>query len=69
MKKMIAIHASPRKMWNTGTLVREAAKGAQLEGAQVNVIDLYRLDSFSGLFPALAASCLDRKENVSIRMA
>ena len=27
MKKMIAINGSPRAMWNTGTLVREAAKG------------------------------------------
>lgn len=48
MKKIIAINASPRKEWNTGTLIREAAKGAESEGAQVKVIDLYRLDKFSG---------------------
>ena len=29
MKKMIAINGSPRAMWNTGTLAREAAKGAK----------------------------------------
>ena len=30
MKKIIAINGSPRAMWNTGTLVREAAKGAEM---------------------------------------
>ena len=30
MKKMIAINGSLRAMWNTGTLVREAAKGAEM---------------------------------------
>lgn len=35
MKKMIAINGSPRAMWNTGALVREAAKGAESEGAEV----------------------------------
>lgn len=48
MKNIIAINASPRKEWNTGTLIREAAKGAESEGAQVKVIDLYKLDKFTG---------------------
>lgn len=48
MKKIIAINTSPRKEWNTGTLIREAAKGAESEGAQVKVIDLYALDRFTG---------------------
>lgn len=48
MKKIVAINASPRKTWNTGTLVREAAKGAESEGAEVKVIDLYELDKFTG---------------------
>jgi len=47
-KKIIAINASPRKAWNTGTLIREAAKGAETEGAQVKVIDLYGLERFTG---------------------
>ena len=42
MKKIVAINGSPRAMWNTGTLVREAAKGAESEGAEVKVIDLYQ---------------------------
>ena len=48
MKKIIAINASPRKEWNTGTLIREVAKGAESEGAQVKVIDLYALEHFTG---------------------
>lgn len=48
MKKIIAVNGSPRTMWNTGQLVREAAKGAEAEGAEVKVFDLYKLDKFSG---------------------
>ena len=43
MKKIIAINCSPRATWNTATLVREAAKGAEAQGADVTVIDLYKL--------------------------
>ena len=48
MKKIIAINASPRPLWNTGSLVREAAKGAESAGAEVEVIDLYKLKNFKG---------------------
>jgi len=48
MKKIIAINASPRTGWNTGTLVREASRGAESEGAQVKIFDLYKLDKFTG---------------------
>lgn len=48
MKKLVAINCSPRTAWNTSTLVREAAKGAEREGAEVKVIDLYRLEKFTG---------------------
>ena len=48
MKKIIAINCSPRPMWNTATLVREAAKGAEGEGAEVKIIDLYKLEKFTG---------------------
>lgn len=48
MKKIVAINASPRTMWNTGTLIREAAKGAEEKGAEVEIFDLYRLDKFTG---------------------
>lgn len=48
MKQIVAINASPRTEWNTGTLVREAAKGAEAAGAAVTVFDLYQLEKFSG---------------------
>ena len=48
MKKIVAINCSPRTAWNTAVLVREAAKGAECEGAEVHVIDLYKLEKFTG---------------------
>lgn len=48
MKKIIAINASPRTSWNTGTLIREAAKGAESEDAEVKVYDLYQSEKFTG---------------------
>ena len=48
MKKIVAINCSPRTAWNTATLVREAAKGAEMQGAEVEVIDLYKLEKFTG---------------------
>ncbi len=48
MKKIIAINCSPRAVWNTATLVREAAKGAEEQGAEVTMIDLYKLEKFTG---------------------
>lgn len=48
MKHIVAINASPRREWNTGTLIREAAQGAEAEGAEVRIFDLYDLERFSG---------------------
>ena len=48
MKKIVAINCSPRSTWNTATLVREAAKGAKEQGAEITVIDLYKLEKFTG---------------------
>ena len=47
-KKIIAVNASPRKGWNTDTLVTEAAKGAEAAGAIVEKFDLYRLEKYTG---------------------
>lgn len=33
MKKIVAVNCSPRAAWNTAALVREAARGAQTQGA------------------------------------
>ncbi|MCH5186335.1 MAG: flavodoxin family protein [Oscillospiraceae bacterium] len=48
MKKIVVINASPRTDRNTGKLVREVGKGAESEGAEVKVFDLYRLEKFTG---------------------
>ncbi len=54
MKKIAAINCSPRDNMNTGTLVREAAKGAEAEGAEVQVFDLYRLNNVHGCMSCFA---------------
>ena len=33
-KKIVAVNAGPRKGWNTDTLINEAVKGAQAQGAE-----------------------------------
>ena len=48
MKKIVAINCSPRSSWNTAQLVREAARGAEAMGAEVQIIDLYQLEQFTG---------------------
>jgi len=48
MKKIIAINGSPRSGWNTDILVCEAAAGAASGGAEVEIIDLYKLEKFTG---------------------
>lgn len=48
MKKIVAVNCSPRTTWNTATLVREAVKGAQEQGTEVEVFDLYKLEQFTG---------------------
>jgi multimeric flavodoxin WrbA len=42
--KVIALNGSPRKQWNTYTLLEEALKGAQSKGAEVELINLFDLD-------------------------
>lgn len=48
MTKIVAINASPRTTWNTAQLVRAAAEGAADAGAEIEVIDLYKLEPFMG---------------------
>ena len=47
-KTVVAVNASPRKGWNTDTLVSEAAKDAESAGAAVQKSDLYRLEKYTG---------------------
>ena len=57
-KKIIAVNASPRKGWNTETLITEASKGAEAVGAEVERFDLFRLEKYTGCI-----SCFGCKRN------
>ena len=59
MKKIIAINASPRTTWNTAQLVQSAADGAADAGAEIEIIDLYKLDAFMGCRSCFA--CMTEK--------
>jgi multimeric flavodoxin WrbA len=41
--KAIAINGSPRKRWNTATLIRKALAGARAKGAEAELVHLYDL--------------------------
>ena len=47
-KKIVVVNASPRKGWNTDSLLTEAAKGAESAGAEVIRFDLFRLEKYTG---------------------
>lgn len=42
--KVVAINGSPRKKWNTTTLIEKALEGAESEGAETELIHLYDLN-------------------------
>ncbi|EKF86663.1 flavodoxin family protein [Methanobacterium formicicum] len=42
--KVMAFNGSPRKKWNTATLLENALEGARSEGAETELINLYDLD-------------------------
>ncbi len=42
--KVIAVNGSPRKKWNTATLLEQALKGAASKGARTELVHLYDLD-------------------------
>ena len=42
--KVIAFNGSPRKKWNTATLLEKALEGASSQGAKTKLIHLYDLD-------------------------
>ncbi|MFR8441391.1 MAG: flavodoxin family protein [Campylobacter sp.] len=48
MKKIVAINAGPRKGWNTDQLIKEAAKGSEFAGAEIEYVDLFRLEKYTG---------------------
>lgn len=56
--KVIAINGSPRKRWNTGTLLDKALEGAASRGAQTELVHLYDLD-YKGCISCFACKTID----------
>jgi multimeric flavodoxin WrbA len=58
--KVIAINGSPRKKWNTSTLLEKALEGAASQGAETELIHLYDLD-YKGCTSCFACKLKDGK--------
>src|SRR5271169_5402101 len=51
--KIIALNGSPRKKWNTATLLKKTLEGAASQGAETKLVHLYDLD-FKGCISCFA---------------
>jgi len=58
--KAIAINGSPRKGWNTATLLRKALAGAKAKGAKTELVHLYDL-SYRGCISCFACKKIGGK--------
>jgi multimeric flavodoxin WrbA len=58
--KVMAINGSPRKKWNTATMLEKALEGAASEGAETELIHLYDLN-FKGCTSCFACKLKDGK--------
>jgi len=58
--KSLAINGSPRKKWNTATLLEKALEGAALVGAETELVNLYDLD-FKGCTSCFACKLKEGK--------
>jgi len=61
---IIGINGSPRKNWNTATLLTHALEGAASQGADTEVVHLYDLD-FKGCISCFACKIIDGQHNGS----
>jgi multimeric flavodoxin WrbA len=58
--KIMAFNGSPRKKWNTATLLKKALEGASSLGAETKLINLYDLN-FKGCISCFACKTKDEK--------
>ena len=58
--KVVAINGSPRKKWNTATLLEKALQGAASQDAEIELVHLYDLD-FKGCTSCFACKLKDGK--------
>ena len=56
--KVIAINGSPRKKWNTATLLQQSLEGAGTRGAETELLHLYDID-FKGCISCFACKTID----------
>ena len=56
--KMIAVNGSPRKKWNTATLLDKALEGAASKGAETKLVHLYDL-KFKGCVSCFSCKTID----------
>jgi multimeric flavodoxin WrbA len=59
---IIGINGSPRKNWNTATLLTKALEGAASQGADAELVHLYDLD-FKGCISCFACKIIDGPHN------
>ncbi len=60
--KIIAINGSPRKNWNTATLLKKALEGAASQGADTELVHLYDL-TYKGCTSCFACKIIDGPSN------
>lgn len=60
MTNVIAINGSPRKKWNTATMLEHTLKGAKSEGAETELVHLYDL-TYTGCTSCFACKMLGGK--------
>ena len=58
--KVIAVNGSPRKKWNTATLLQKALAGAASQGAETEIFHLYELN-YKGCVSCFACKTKDGK--------
>lgn len=58
--KVIAFSGSPRKKWNTATLLEKALEGASSQGAETELIQLYDLN-YKGCISCFACRTIGGK--------
>ena len=56
--KVLGVNGSPRKTWNTATLLKKALEGAASQGADTELVHLYDLD-FKGCVSCFACKTKD----------
>ncbi len=58
--KVVAFNGSPRKSWNTATLLNQALEGAASQGAETELIHLYDY-SYKGCISCFACKLIGGK--------